>query len=84
MVNTLLYVAFILVTHLRCVPSRKMWIPWVKGQCINLQATDVTVMTFNLLCDILILILPQSTIWKLNLRKKQKIGLSILFSLGLL
>lgn len=83
-INTMLYISFIFTTHFRCVPREKMWFPWVSGRCIDMYATDITIMVFNLACDILILLLPQSTIWSLQLQRRQKLGLSFLFSLGLL
>jgi hypothetical protein len=38
----------------------------------------------NMLLDIAILVLPLPTIWKLKLPTAQKVGLALIFSLGIL
>ncbi|KAI1773207.1 hypothetical protein F4818DRAFT_423571 [Hypoxylon cercidicola] len=83
-VNTMLYVAAIIATQLACIPREKLWFPTISGTCINRKPLDECVIVFNLAVDILILLLPQRVIWKLNLKGKQKIGISVIFSVGIL
>lgn len=61
-----------------------LWKFWIKGKCIDRKARDVTNATFNLLIDIFILLLPQKIIWSLNMSKSRKLGISVVFSIGLL
>lgn len=85
-VNTMLYIASVVATHLMCIPMEAMWYPWLAqdSKCIDRKPADVSVMGFNLLTDIIILFLPQRIIWKLKLPKAKRIGITIVFSIGLL
>lgn len=83
--NTVLYIGAIIANYIVVIPLEALWKPWVVGRyLVNRQAADTAVVTFNLVCDILILILPQRIIWKLHLQRRRKVGLSILFGLGVL
>ncbi|KAI8947244.1 hypothetical protein F4801DRAFT_592748 [Xylaria longipes] len=82
--NTALYIVTILVITFACTPRERLWRPYVAGTCINLDAFNIFIATFHVIFDILMLLLPQSVIWKLALTKKNKIGLSVVFSVGAL
>lgn len=83
--NTVLYIAAIIANYIVVVPLEALWKPWVVGRhLINRQAADTAVVTFNLVCDVFILFVPQKVIWNLNLNRQRKIGLSILFGLGVM
>ncbi|CAI6088061.1 unnamed protein product [Clonostachys chloroleuca] len=83
-VNTGLYVGAIIATCVTTLPIEAAWKPWIKGRTlVDRQISDTTTVSFNLLIDILILILPQMVIWKLKMNAPRKIGLSILFCLGI-
>lgn len=82
--NVLLYVSGIISTSLACIPLEKLWHTWLPGKCIDRKTLDTCTATFNLLMDIVILILPQRVIWNLQLTKVRKIGISVVFSIGLL
>lgn len=45
---------------------------------------DAPSAVFNLVLDILILLLPQQVIWTLQLTKSKKIGISFIFGVGIL
>ncbi|KAI1410708.1 hypothetical protein F5Y13DRAFT_201925 [Hypoxylon sp. FL1857] len=74
----------ILISYLSCIPPASEYTPWIHGTCINLKAADIAIMSFHLFTDLIILILPQKVIWSLNLEKTRRIGVSIIFSLGIL
>jgi hypothetical protein len=82
--NVLLYLSGIITEALSCIPINALWEPWVTGQCIDKRALDITSAYFNLAVDIFILLLPQAVIWKLHMTQSRKIGVSIIFSFGLL
>lgn len=84
LVNVALYIAAITATALSCVPMEKLWHTWVEGRCINRRSLDICTASFNLAIDIFILVLPQNVIWKLHMNKTQKIGVSMVFSVGIL
>ncbi|KAI1753640.1 hypothetical protein F4782DRAFT_529522 [Xylaria castorea] len=82
--NTALYITTILVITFACNPRERLWQPYLPGSCIDLDAFNIFIATFHLVFDILMLLLPQTVIWKLALTKKQKFGLSVVFSVGAL
>lgn len=45
---------------------------------------ELTCVSVNMLIDILIIILPMRPLWGLQMATKRKLGISVLFSLGLL
>ncbi|ETS76596.1 hypothetical protein PFICI_11983 [Pestalotiopsis fici W106-1] len=84
-VNTVAYGVAIIMTCRRCNPPKKIWQPWVDGTCADLysqKSTDIATSYINLVMDIVILLLPQPVIWKLKLTKQRRIGVSLVFSLG--
>ncbi|KAI0480928.1 hypothetical protein GGR56DRAFT_296886 [Xylariaceae sp. FL0804] len=67
-----------------CRPFSKIIHPWVGGTCVRRLARDVVSASFNLVIDFLIFALPQGIIWNLKLTRERKIGISLVFSIGLL
>lgn len=45
---------------------------------------DVSSASLNLVSHLLVLILPHTVIWKLNMKWKNKLGVSVVFAIGLL
>lgn len=82
--NVLLYLSGIVATSLACIPLEKLWHKWLSGRCIDRKTLDLCTATFNLLMDIVILFLPQRVIWKLQMTATRKLGISLVFSIGLL
>lgn len=83
-VNVAFYICVIATTIGGCRPVERPWHFWLSGTCIDRKARDVVSASFNLIMDVLILILPQKIIWNLQMSRRRKIGLSIVFSVGLL
>ncbi|KAI8625017.1 hypothetical protein F5Y19DRAFT_480069 [Xylariaceae sp. FL1651] len=73
-----------IATGLACIPREKLWHPWIAGTCIDSYILDSFTAFVNLAIDLGILLLPQKIIWKLQMSKKRKIGVSILFSVGII
>ncbi|KAK0609906.1 hypothetical protein B0T17DRAFT_500829 [Bombardia bombarda] len=82
-VNGLIYVAAIIACALVCIPVEAQWNLWVTGKCLDRTALYITVSSFNLTMDLFIVLLPQWVIWRLHLTQSKKIGVSVVFSLGL-
>ncbi|KAI1116620.1 hypothetical protein F5Y14DRAFT_448780 [Nemania sp. NC0429] len=82
--NSGLYISTMFTTHFGCTPREKSWEPWRPGYCINTHTADTFAVSFNLFIDLVMLILPQRVIWKLHARTGWKIGISLIFSLGVL
>ncbi|VUC32030.1 unnamed protein product [Clonostachys rosea] len=84
-VNVAYYVAIKFAENLSCIPQAHIWDKTLAGgKCINEKALVTSTCIINLISDVLILVVPQSIIWKLNMNKARKIGISIIFGVGLL
>lgn len=86
-INTIAYGVAIIMTCVRCRPTQKVWQPWLDGTCSAISSqkhTDVATSFVNTALDVLILLLPQPIIWKLKMTRLRRIGVSLVFSLGLL
>ncbi|KAI0157193.1 hypothetical protein GGR52DRAFT_586993 [Hypoxylon sp. FL1284] len=82
--NAAFYVSSIFVVNFSCRPAKKAWIPWEPGYCFNRRYFDFSTACINLLLDLIIFLVPQRIIWRLNMSLKQKAQISLLFSIGLL
>jgi hypothetical protein len=67
-----------------CVPVEKLWYPDTPGYCNNQVATWVANAASTILTDIAILVLPIPQVWKLQLRRPEKVGVTFAFCLGFL
>ncbi|KAI1410921.1 hypothetical protein F5Y13DRAFT_191751 [Hypoxylon sp. FL1857] len=85
--NAVFYIAGLFVLNLSCTPIEKFWKPTVPGTCLsldNLLSFQMSSSCINLAFDLIILILPQPTIWTLNMSPRRKIGISLVFCMGIL
>ena len=82
--NIMLYAAVIFAEALNCIPLATLWEPWLKGKCMDKKTLDISTAYFNLAVDLFILFLPQPIIWRLQMTKRKKAGVSIIFSFGIL
>ncbi|KAI9833956.1 MAG: hypothetical protein M1826_005861 [Phylliscum demangeonii] len=74
-----------LVSLFKCrSPIRDGWqpIPSPSAACIDDLAFFLATGALNLLADLAILLLPLPVIWRLRLRRQQKLALSAIFTLG--
>ncbi|KAI1103716.1 hypothetical protein F4804DRAFT_218524 [Jackrogersella minutella] len=83
-VDCWLYITTIAITNSACKPREKMWHPYMPGSCIAIFDFNIIITTLHLAFDLIMLSLPHRTIWKLLLSTRQKIGVSTIFSVGLL
>ncbi|KAK0610051.1 hypothetical protein B0T17DRAFT_545794 [Bombardia bombarda] len=83
--NIALYLAVIITETMSCIPLKVIWTPWLEGDCrVNKKVLDIITAYFNLVVDLIILLLPQRVIWKLSMTGSKKIGVSVIFSIGIL
>ncbi|GAP86916.2 putative ribosomal protein L36e [Rosellinia necatrix] len=80
--NLILYTATIITINLICIPRQRIWRRWVPGTCINIDVFNIFIAIFNLIFDLLILVLPHRILWRLAITTKKKIGVSFVFSFG--
>ena len=69
-------------TAVECLPIAKIFDHTLDGVCINTVAFWYTNGFFNTLGDIAVLVLPLGSVNNLQLPRRQKLGLYIIFSMG--
>ncbi|KAI1452812.1 hypothetical protein F4805DRAFT_445932 [Annulohypoxylon moriforme] len=74
-----------LVELFQCTPREKIWNPLYEGgSCpINMHAHNFASGMFNIISDLVILAVPQSVIWKIQMTPSKRIGVSLLFTIGI-
>ncbi|RYP50469.1 hypothetical protein DL768_004021 [Monosporascus sp. mg162] len=83
--NVAFYSAGLFVGNLACIPREKIWDKTIPGgKCIDAKVSDLSASIVNVTSDLLILVLPQRIIWKLKMPLKKKIGVSLIFTIGVL
>ena len=69
---------------LQCIPVPIMWgaVPVTQGRCFNQRGLWMSIVAWDVSSDVMILGMAIPMVWKVNLRVKEKIMLSLLFMLG--
>ena len=68
-----------------CSPQEKFWNSLITyGHCLDYDIDVMLTAIFNILTDVLILILPTRAVWKLQLPTKKKLSIVSIFAIGLL
>lgn len=83
--NIIFCVTTIIVYSLSCVPHEFLWNRTIEGGYCRINTAYVSLSTacFVFSTDIIILFIPQRVIWKLNMSRNRKIGISFVFALGM-
>ncbi|EPS41019.1 hypothetical protein H072_5084 [Dactylellina haptotyla CBS 200.50] len=77
-----LFVVSLVLMVNTCRPVPSLWRPEVPGKCINVKLLYICNISGNFICDFAIYLLPIPYLWKLNLPKRQKLNLVVIFGLG--
>lgn len=79
-------VAELLVILLFCRPIEANWYPVAAatGSCGNLEAAYISVHAANFAVDLSIALLPTFVLWELKLPTAKKVGIMLMFALGIL
>lgn len=78
--NIVTYVVLLIMQIWSCNPIRKSWDPFVVGGfCLDTKALNIGATAVNIASDTVIFILPQAVIWRLHMRTKQKVAVSLIF-----
>ena len=80
----LFYIATFFVKIFVCVPRARIWNKSVPGRCLDNAAVLNANGIFNLLTDVIILLVPLKAVWGLQLDRRRKIGVVMVFTLGFL
>lgn len=73
-----------IITLLQCTPVAKAWNCRLSGECLDQYTLFQGVVIFNLVTNIIIIILPMPTIWYLQMPLRQRILLLSIFSIGIM
>ncbi|KAG9231354.1 hypothetical protein BJ875DRAFT_122812 [Amylocarpus encephaloides] len=74
--------AFLMVVSFQCIPIYSIWTASTPAKCINTKALVYTGAALSIVEDLVIMFLPVIELKGLNLDKKKKVGLTILFASG--
>ena len=66
----------------KCTPREKILDDSIPGSCIDWQKLLNASGIFNISSDILILLIPLKGIWSLQIERKRKIGIYLIFTFG--
>ncbi|OJJ96284.1 hypothetical protein ASPACDRAFT_125849 [Aspergillus aculeatus ATCC 16872] len=79
------YLAFQTTAIFQCTPIHHAWQKkTTQGRCVEFVPFVITLAATNLCTDLLLLALPTREIWKLQVAQGKKIGLSVIFTLGVM
>ncbi|KAF2769310.1 hypothetical protein EJ03DRAFT_351457 [Teratosphaeria nubilosa] len=76
------FLTTVVVWCVQCVPLEKSWKPWIAGHCIDVYSWWLSFNGFHIFSDVLVLVLPMWTFWKLEAPLQKRIGVVCLFGIG--
>ena len=82
--NVLFYTANTFGEIFYCTPREKIWNPEVPGHCVDVYVLIIGSAAINAFSDLMMIIIPISVIWRLQMATRRKIGLSVIFAFGIL
>ncbi len=77
-------VGIVVAMNFQCIPHAASWDFTIQGKCYPLYSLQLSSGIIYLISDIVMFCLPQRTIWGLQMSLQRKMGVSIVFGLGLL
>ena len=83
-INFIYYAINIILENVSCTPRERYWDKTVPGSCWNASILSGVSAIINLIFDVIMVALPQGIIWKLNMSRKKRFGVSLVFIMGLM
>ncbi|SPB51059.1 unnamed protein product [Aspergillus niger] len=83
-INFLFYVISTFVEIFSCRPIAAAWDVLISGKCMNVRLLNVIASSVNGFFDLIILVLPQTRIWQLQMALRRKLAVSTVFLFGIL
>ncbi|KAL3481107.1 hypothetical protein BJX99DRAFT_195375 [Aspergillus californicus] len=74
----------ILLLNLQCRPHEAIWKFYLPAKCYSLPDVMLTSASVQVASDIFMFFLPQRIIWRLQMNWQKKLGVSVIFSVGIL
>jgi hypothetical protein len=79
------YIGFMFWTLFYCTPRRMIWFKLIPGgKCHDVNDIILAQGAFNMATDIIILLLPTASLWRLRVPLTKKIFITLMFATGLL
>lgn len=72
----------VISAFLNCIPVAKFWDPTIEGFCLNKPALWFSNAAMHITTDIAILIIPIPALASIDVPRRQKIALMLMFALG--
>ena len=82
--NVLFYFICTFLEIFACSPRSKQWNLMLPGKCIDVGTLNIVSASLNFVMDVIIFLLPQRVIWGLHMSNQKKLGVAILFAMGIL
>jgi hypothetical protein len=79
-------IAIVVSLNLQCIPHAAIWDLTLRptSTCFDLYNVQIASASIQLISDVAILLLPQQVIWSLKMSWRKRLGVSLVFGLGLL
>lgn len=74
----------VILLNTQCVPHRAIWEFYLESKCYKVTDIMLTSASVQVFSDFAMVLLPQKVIWGLNMNLQRKIGVAVLFGVGLL
>ncbi|USW58054.1 Putative extracellular membrane protein, CFEM [Septoria linicola] len=84
--NVAYIVAFLFATIFQCSPIDLAWHHWDEahpGHCNNVNAQSWASAAFNIVLDLIVVILPMPMLWRMELNKRKRVLVMLMFGVGL-
>ncbi|KAH7329669.1 hypothetical protein B0I35DRAFT_474242 [Stachybotrys elegans] len=82
--NILYFICSTTAHNFECIPYERIWNRTIPGACADFRPEYVVTSSINLVTDLVIFLVPQRTIWGLQMSLKKKLGLAFVFFVGML
>ncbi|KAJ5361558.1 hypothetical protein N7541_002402 [Penicillium brevicompactum] len=79
----LYWVATVFTLALGCRPVQYNWNRKIPGSCGDIRKIQLGSAGFNMVMDLLVVLLPLPVIWRLQMSSRKKIGVSVSFAIGI-
>lgn len=74
----------VILLNTQCVPYQAIWKFYLESKCYKVTDIMLTSASVQVFSDIAMVLLPQRVIWGLNMNIQRKLGVAVIFGVGLL
>lgn len=74
----------IILLNMQCRPHEAIWKFYLPSRCYSLPDVMLTSASVQVASDIIMFVLPQRIIWHLQMTWQKKLGISVIFGVGIL